>query len=336
MHLEILPPARPDDARARWSPDLEQGLLEVLRLVEEAVEDWQKMITRSEETDRAAQGPEARPTVASEEAALACELLQLAERQPLHLPRLPRVHSSDRGSGRLGCEPVPATGLGILRADADAPGAFHALPQPGTGTDLMIDHQGQRQVPGAPAGLPGLPRHPDVRRGRQRRRRAPVPRAVLLLAPTPRASPGSRCCGRRRPRCCAGPATTSTAMAARRSWTCWTPTRATSCSRRPIDELAPTVEKVAHLKERRQVRMFVRRDPYGRYLSCLVYLPRDRYTTAVRNRMQDILLRRLGGASIDYTARVTESVLARLHFVVRMPRRRGDGRGRRPRAGDAS
>ena len=45
------------------------------------------------------------------------------------------------------------------------------------------------------------------------------------------------------------------------------------------DELAATVEKIAHLKERRQVRMFVRRDPYGRYLSCLVYLPRDRYTT---------------------------------------------------------
>ena len=87
----------------------------------------------------------------------------------------------------------------------------------------------------------------------------------------------------------------------------------------PSTELAVVVEKVAHLKERRQVRMFVRRDPYGRYLSCLVYLPRDRYTTAVRRRMEEILLRKLGGASIDYTARVSESVLARLHFVVRMP-----------------
>ena len=70
--------------------DLEQGLLEVLRLVEEAVEDWQKMITRSEETiellkDRTAIGGRA------EQADLACELLELAERQPLHLPRLPRV-----------------------------------------------------------------------------------------------------------------------------------------------------------------------------------------------------------------------------------------------------
>ena len=87
----------------------------------------------------------------------------------------------------------------------------------------------------------------------------------------------------------------------------------------PIDELAPAVEKVAHLKERRQVRLFVRRDAYGRYLSCLVYLPRDRYTTAVRKQMQDILLDRVGGSTIDFTARVTESVLARLHFVVAMP-----------------
>ena len=87
----------------------------------------------------------------------------------------------------------------------------------------------------------------------------------------------------------------------------------------PLDELLRAVEKIAHLKERRQVRMFVRADPYGRYLSCLVYLPRDRYTTAVRRRMEDILLTRLGGASTDYTARVTESVLARLHFVLRMP-----------------
>ena len=72
-------------------------------------------------------------------------------------------------------------------------------------------------------------------------------------------------------------------------------------------------------QERRQVRMFVRRDRTGAYLSCLVFLPRDRYTTSVRKRMEDILLGGLGGASIEYTARVTESVLAGLHFVVRMP-----------------
>ncbi|MFL6131931.1 MAG: NAD-glutamate dehydrogenase, partial [Nocardioidaceae bacterium] len=52
----------------------------------------------------------------------------------------------------------------------------------------------------------------------------------------------------------------------------------------PIDELVPIAEAVLNTRERRQLRLFVRRDTYGRYLSCLVYLPRDRYTTAVRER----------------------------------------------------
>jgi glutamate dehydrogenase len=85
----------------------------------------------------------------------------------------------------------------------------------------------------------------------------------------------------------------------------------------PIDELVPIAESVLHTRERRQVRLFVRRDTYGRYLSCLVYLPRDRYTTAVRERIAGILKSRLGGASLEYTARVSESMLARLHFVIR-------------------
>jgi len=85
----------------------------------------------------------------------------------------------------------------------------------------------------------------------------------------------------------------------------------------PIEELVPIAEAVLHTRERRQLRLFVRRDTYGRYLSCLVYLPRDRYTTAVRERIAAILKRQLGGESVEYTARVSESLLARLHFVVR-------------------
>src|SRR5947209_3298257 len=76
---------------------------------------------------------------------------------------------------------------------------------------------------------------------------------------------------------------------------------------------------VLYLQERRQTRLFLRRDPAGRFWSALVYLPRDRYTTEVRLAMQQLLLARLGGTSVEFTARSTESVLARLHFVVRMP-----------------
>ncbi len=86
----------------------------------------------------------------------------------------------------------------------------------------------------------------------------------------------------------------------------------------PVEDLLPIVQSVLHLQERRAVKLFVRRDVYNRYLSCLVYLPRDRYTTAVRLKMQQILKDAIGAESVTYAAYVTESVLARVHFVVRM------------------
>ena len=85
-----------------------------------------------------------------------------------------------------------------------------------------------------------------------------------------------------------------------------------------VDELLPIVLAVLALQERRQTRLFLRRDVYGRFMSCLVYLPRDRYTTKVRLEIARILREAFGGDTVDYTARVTESVLARLHFVVRV------------------
>jgi glutamate dehydrogenase len=86
------------------------------------------------------------------------------------------------------------------------------------------------------------------------------------------------------------------------------------------DELLAISEAALNLKERRATRVFLRRDPYERFLSCLIYLPRDRYTTAVRLRIQKLLADQVGATSVDYTAHVTESVLARLHVVVRVPR----------------
>ncbi|HEY0357081.1 MAG TPA: NAD-glutamate dehydrogenase, partial [Mycobacteriales bacterium] len=93
----------------------------------------------------------------------------------------------------------------------------------------------------------------------------------------------------------------------------------------PRDELfQSTSEELTHigmgvlrLTGRRQLRLFLRRDAYGRFISCLVYLPRDRYSTQVRLRMQRILTEELNGVGVEYTTRVTESVLARVHFIVR-------------------
>ncbi|MCW3844697.1 NAD-glutamate dehydrogenase, partial [Micromonospora yasonensis] len=83
------------------------------------------------------------------------------------------------------------------------------------------------------------------------------------------------------------------------------------------DDLYHAVIGVLRMAGRRQLRVFLRRDGYGRFISCLIYLPRDRFTTHNRLRMQDILLRELNGVGVDYTTRVTESMLARVHFIVR-------------------
>ncbi|MCU1619246.1 MAG: gdh, partial [Modestobacter sp.] len=92
-----------------------------------------------------------------------------------------------------------------------------------------------------------------------------------------------------------------------------------------VDELLPVALAVLHLRERRQTRLFLRRDHFGRFFSALVYLPRDRYTTQVRLAMQRLLLEHLGGTSIEFTVRSSESVLTRLHFVVRVPVSRRGG-----------
>jgi glutamate dehydrogenase len=83
------------------------------------------------------------------------------------------------------------------------------------------------------------------------------------------------------------------------------------------DELYDTVMGVLRLAGRRQLRLFLRRDMYGRFISCLVYLPRDRFTTANRLAIQAILLRELNGVGLDFTTRLGESLLARIHFIVR-------------------
>jgi glutamate dehydrogenase len=82
------------------------------------------------------------------------------------------------------------------------------------------------------------------------------------------------------------------------------------------EELFEIAMGILHLQERQRVRFFVRRDTYGRFFSCLVFVPRDRYNTVIRERMQDILLRAFDGANVEFNVRLSESVLARIHFII--------------------
>ena len=93
----------------------------------------------------------------------------------------------------------------------------------------------------------------------------------------------------------------------------------------PRDELFQTAEEelyeiamgILAIQDRRRVRVFVRRDRFERFVSALVFVPRDRYNTALRLRIDEVLRTSFNAIGSDYTARVSESVLARLHFVLR-------------------
>jgi len=83
------------------------------------------------------------------------------------------------------------------------------------------------------------------------------------------------------------------------------------------DELLETAMGILHLQERQRIALFVRRDPFERFVSCLVYVPRERYDTALRQRFAAILERAFSGTIETFNAQLDESVLGRVHFIVR-------------------
>ncbi|MBN9128530.1 MAG: NAD-glutamate dehydrogenase [Paenarthrobacter ureafaciens] len=87
-----------------------------------------------------------------------------------------------------------------------------------------------------------------------------------------------------------------------------------------VPDLAATATGIQRLQERRRTKLFLRPDIYGRFMSAVVYLPRDRYTTSVRLRIEQELRETFQAESIDYEARITESALARVFFRIRLPR----------------
>jgi glutamate dehydrogenase len=87
----------------------------------------------------------------------------------------------------------------------------------------------------------------------------------------------------------------------------------------PINELIASVRGIVNLYERRRVRLFARRDSFERFYSCLVYVPRDRYNTEVRERIERIVRQRFGGTHVETQVQISDSMLARLHMLVRTP-----------------
>ena len=83
------------------------------------------------------------------------------------------------------------------------------------------------------------------------------------------------------------------------------------------DELFATCMGIRALRDRHQLRVFMRRDRYGRYYALMVYLPRERYSRELRDRVAAELKTLFSAADVEHNVDLLRGSLARIHYVVR-------------------
>ncbi|CAG9172213.1 NAD-glutamate dehydrogenase [Cupriavidus respiraculi] len=83
------------------------------------------------------------------------------------------------------------------------------------------------------------------------------------------------------------------------------------------DQLYDIAFGILRLQEHQRIRLFVRRDRFDRFISCLVFVPRDKYNTDLRQRIQKLLMQAFRGTSCEFTPQLSESPLARIQLTVR-------------------
>ena len=83
------------------------------------------------------------------------------------------------------------------------------------------------------------------------------------------------------------------------------------------DALFETAMGILHLQERQRVALFLRKDSFERFVSALIYVPRDRFDTSLRIKLQDILAEAYEGKVEAYYTHLTDETLARLHVIVK-------------------
>jgi len=83
-------------------------------------------------------------------------------------------------------------------------------------------------------------------------------------------------------------------------------------------ELYETLMGVARINERSMVRLFMRRDPFGKFINFLVYVPRDYFSTKVRLAIQELIGNAIGSHESQFTTYFSESILARVYLVFKV------------------
>ena len=212
------------------------------------------------------------PPLPAEELAEGKAFLQLARRRSFHVPRLPLPRPRRRSTARTRCGSSPVRASGILR---ESPGQGRRgelrraaarsarLRAPARAPD---HHQGERALDRASAGLSRLRRRQAFRRQRRGAAASTASSVFTRRRPTAPIRPRSRCCGARRPNVVARAGLAPGSHAGKALSTSSTTIRATSCSRPTEDDLLRTAMGILHLGDRQRFRLFVRRDPFERFL----------------------------------------------------------------------
>ena len=84
-----------------------------------------------------------------------------------------------------------------------------------------------------------------------------------------------------------------------------------------LDMLSDVAHGIVRLQERQRIALFLRRDPYERYVSAMVFLPRERLNSSLRAAFDDILGRAFNGSVRAVFTHVTDELLGRWLFIVK-------------------
>jgi len=82
---------------------------------------------------------------------------------------------------------------------------------------------------------------------------------------------------------------------------------------------------ILQLGERQRLRLLVRTDPYSRFVSCLIFVPRERYNTELRMRFQRILTEAFNGVASEFEVDLSAGLLGRI--LMRIATRPGEMAG---------
>ena len=316
MHIEITRVGEDEDAA-----ELERRLQAVLRDVRESVEDWNKMhSTVLALVEELTENPP--PGLPAGEVAQAQDLLRWLAADHFTFLGYREYRLETDGEDEL-LRAIPGTGLGILRADQDMSTSFGKLPaavraKAREKTLLVLAKANSRATVHRSAyldyvGVKSFDENGEVTGERRFLGLFSSAAYTESISRIPMLREKAREVIKRAgfdPRSHAGKALMDTLETYPRDELFHT----------PVDELTPTAQAVMYARERRQLKMFIRRDTYGRYVSALVYLPRDRYNTSVREKFVEILKEQLGGDQVEFTVRVSESNTANVHLVVHPPK----------------